>query len=56
MKKPEPAIKDYVFEDVGSEEECYSLCESKFCHGMIYVPEKKLCRCLLCTGFLKEEG
>jgi len=46
--------KDYTFRDVSSEEECSSLCESHFCHGMIYVSEEKLCKCLLCTGFLKE--
>ena len=47
-------MSEVTLEDVESEEECVNSCSAKFCHGVIYLEDKKLCKCLLCTGPLKE--
>ncbi|HIH89922.1 hypothetical protein [Ignicoccus hospitalis] len=47
-------MSEVLISDVESEEECLSACEARFCHGALYSPSERLCKCLLCTGPLRE--
>ena len=54
MKKIEPAIRDITFNDIETEEECFIKCQDNFCHAYMYDPNSKLCKCIYCTGFIKD--
>ncbi len=49
-----PGLRDITFKNVSSEEECFQLCQDNFCHALMYDSDSKTCKCIFCTGFIKD--
>ncbi|ALU12810.1 hypothetical protein EYM_07715 [Ignicoccus islandicus DSM 13165] len=52
--KIEPAVKDIEIGKVESEKECFKICQENFCYALVFDEQSGNCKCIYCTGFMRD--